>query len=48
MSDFTWLPANRATIEDVEAVVVDMQNQVHVSSGLKDRLILIAKPTDGI
>jgi thiamine biosynthesis lipoprotein len=30
----------------VECVIVDAQNRVHVSSGLKDRLIAIAHPTD--
>jgi thiamine biosynthesis lipoprotein len=32
----------------VDAVVVDAQNQVHVSKGLKDKLTIVHKPTDGV
>jgi FAD:protein FMN transferase len=35
-------------LPDVEAVVVDAKNQVHVSSGLKDGLKINHPPTDGI
>ena len=31
----------------VEAVIVGADNSVHVSSGLKERLVLLAPPTDG-
>jgi len=33
---------------DVEAVVVDGENRVHVSRGLKDKLIRLSDPTPGI
>jgi thiamine biosynthesis lipoprotein len=35
-------------IPGLEAVIVDAKNQVHVTAGLKDRLIKHADPTDGI
>ena len=31
---------------DVEAVIVTAKNEVLVSSGLKDRFVLLAQPTD--
>jgi thiamine biosynthesis lipoprotein len=37
-----------AGIPGLEAVIVDAKNQVHVTAGLKDRLIKHADPTDGI
>jgi thiamine biosynthesis lipoprotein len=33
-------------LPDVEAVIVGAGNEVHVSSGLKGRLVLLAPPTD--
>jgi thiamine biosynthesis lipoprotein ApbE len=33
---------------DFEAVFVDADNQVHVSSGLKDKLKVLSPPTPGI
>jgi thiamine biosynthesis lipoprotein len=35
-------------LDDVEAVFVDSENQVHTSSGLKDKLRILNPPTDGI
>lgn len=35
-------------MKDVEAVFVDDENEVHVSTGLKDRLKIVHPPTDGI
>jgi len=35
-------------LDDVEAVFVDSENEVHVSSGLKDKLRIISQPTDGV
>jgi thiamine biosynthesis lipoprotein len=35
-------------LPDVEAVIVDAHNQVHVSKGLKDRLEIVRPPTDGL
>jgi thiamine biosynthesis lipoprotein len=37
-----------AGIKDLEAVIVDAHNQVHITPGLKDKLIKHADPTDGI
>jgi FAD:protein FMN transferase len=34
-------------LSDVEAVIVDAENQVHVSSGLKDKLKIVHPPTPG-
>ena len=34
-------------LPDVEGVMVDARNWVHVSSGLRDRLTVLAPPTDG-
>ena len=34
-------------LPDVEGVIVTAENQVLVSSGLKDRLRTISAPTDG-
>ena len=49
---FIWGPARGLELveklPDVEAVIVDADNQLHVSSGLKDRLILLSKPSEGI
>lgn len=49
---FIWGPkrglAFIAKMKGIEAVIVDRQNRVHVSPGLKKRLIQIAPPTDGI
>ena len=33
-------------LPDVEGVIVTAENQVLVSSGLKDKLMLVAPPTD--
>ena len=33
-------------IPDLEAVIVTAKNDVLVSSGLKDRFVMVAKPTD--
>ena len=35
-------------LPDVEGVIVGADNQVHVSSGLKDKLEIVHPPTDGI
>lgn len=35
------------SLPDVDAVVVDAQNHVTVSKGLKDKLTIVAPPTDG-
>ncbi len=49
---FIWGPARGLELveklPDVEAVIVDADNQLHVSTGLKDRLILLSKPSEGI
>jgi len=34
-------------LPDVEAVIVTDRNEVRVSSGLKERVTLLAQPTDG-
>jgi thiamine biosynthesis lipoprotein len=34
-------------LPDVEGVIVDEDNRVRISSGLKDRLVVLAPPTDG-
>jgi FAD:protein FMN transferase len=33
---------------DVEAVVVDADNEVHVSSGLRGKLIMLSRPSEGV
>lgn len=37
-----------AKMKDVEAVIVDSHNRVHVSRGLRKKLIQLAPPTDGV
>jgi thiamine biosynthesis lipoprotein len=37
-----------AGIPDLEAVIVDAKNQVHVTAGLRGRLVKHADPTDGL
>jgi thiamine biosynthesis lipoprotein len=37
-----------AGIKDLEAVIVDAHNEVHITPGLKDRLVKHADPTDGL
>jgi thiamine biosynthesis lipoprotein ApbE len=42
-------PGGRISVEkipDLEAVIVSAKNEVLVSSGLKDRFLLMTKPTD--
>lgn len=34
------------SLPDVEGIIVDAQNKVWVSPGLRDRLNLVAQPTD--
>ena len=35
-------------LDDVEAVIIDPQNQVHVSSGLTGKIVKRGDPTPGI
>ena len=35
-------------LDDVEGVIVDADNQLHISSGLVDQLTVLAPPTDGL
>jgi len=48
---FIWGPERGMklieSLPDVDAVVVDAQNHVTVSKGLKDKLTIVAPPTDG-
>ena len=43
-----WIDALVEELPDLEAVIVDSENQVRISTGLRKKLTILHNPTDGI